>query len=295
MKNKGLFLAVLALFLTCNSFAQVSYDKVFVNNSAILNMIPSTYESHDYKVVFLIASLPIETIGDYSSIIVEQVAYEEKFGSFSPTNSINTALIALNADNVFRMGRVQVKKETPKQICIYPEYSAGSVWKSSDSSYSSLAIPIESMYVLAYNPSSAKNTFYMGNGSSLEGSYAKLDDKGRITEIYYGGAYSLAGFHFQISYNDYGKISSVEKVETSKGSKGTVTKKIKSSIKLTWKGQDLTKITIAPSEYESKDYSLEVKEKNPDGLWTKAILSHKDDYSAGGQFIDCEFRRSFNK
>ena len=295
MKYNGLLFALLALFLTCTSFAQVSYDKVFVNNSAILNMIPTTSESHDYKDVILIASLPIETIGDYSSIIVEKVAYKEKFGSFSPTDNITKALIAINAENVFRMGRVQVKKETPKQICIYPEYSAGSVWESSGSSYSSLVIPLESQYVLVYNPSSAKNTFYMGNGSSLEGSYANLDGKGRITEIYYGGTYTLAGFHFQISYNDNGRISAVEKVETSKGSKGAINKKIKSSIKLSWKGNDLTRITIAPSEYESKEYSLEVKEKNADGLWTKAILSHKDDNSVGGQFIDCEYRRSFNK
>lgn len=293
MKYKSFFLGALSIILSCTVYAQVSYDKIFVNNCAVLNMIPTTSDSHDYKDVVLIAGLAIDNIGDYSSVVVERVVYKEKFGTFAPTDDIKKVLIALNDDQFYRLGRAQVKKDTPKQIWIYPEYSAGSVWVSSDSSASSLSIPFDGKYVLVYNPSSSKNTFYMGDGSVLEGSYANLDGKGRITEIYYGGGYTLKGFNYQVSYNENGKIASIEEIEWIKGSKGVVTKKVKSSVKLVWKGNEITKITIAPKQNESKEYQLEVKETNAAGLWTKAIISHADDNSAGGWFVDGEYRRIF--
>lgn len=300
MRRKILVSIVLSLSMVSPIFSQAAFDNIFICNSAILNMIPNLNDKQNYIDVFLIASLAPYGTSDHSSVVIERVPYKEKFGSFSPTDEVQKSLIAFNDDNAFRIGRVQVKKSTPKQICIFPEYSAGSVWKYSDSSSESIVIPIESTYVLIYKPSEAKNTFYKGNGSALDDSYANLDGKGRITEIFQRGGSAIAGFHYRISYNENGKIASVEELELTKDRKGTVIKKVKSSLKLFWKGNNVTSFTITPYHFESDeynttiDYSLEVKETNSDGLWTKAVLSHKDENCVGGKYIDCEYNRAFN-
>lgn len=295
MKTKGFVLSGLLLLIFYPSFSQASFDKRFVNNCVVLNLIPSTSEKHDYKDVVLIAGLANDSIGRYSSIIVKKVSYKEKFGDFFPTDDINERLVALNSDNVIRVGRVQVQQASPQHLCIYPDCGAGSVWRESDSEKKTLYIPFAGDYVLVYNPSIAKNLFYMNDGSALEGSYASLDGTGRITEIYYSGSYSLSGFHYQVSYGENDKITSIEKIEMSKDRQGKLVKKVKSFVKLAWKGDDISSIIIGPDEYDSTEYQLEIKETNADGLWTKAILSHKDKNTVDGRFIDGEYRREFKK
>ena len=289
-------IAVVAALIgsTINANSQVVYDKVFVNNCAVLNMIPTTSEKHDFKDVIYIVSGADKTICGYRSVIVESTRYKENFGKFILSDEKQTALVMLNDGSTMRVGRAQVRSSSPKRIWIYPEYSAGTLMTLSGSDENPLALYGDGKYALVFNADSGKDVFYMQNGSLLsEDAYVQKDSKGRIIEIYNPGSFSIAGFFYGVSYNDAGNIASVKELQRSKEKNGAVVKKVKNAINFSWNGDKITKIQITDANGSTIDYELDVQGYNPDGVWTEAVLTHKDKYSANGKFFDVRLVRKF--
>lgn len=279
---------------TLEASAQVNYDKIFVNNCAVLNMIPTTATDHDFKDIIYIVSGANNTVCGYKSVVVEAVKYKESFGSFVPTNERQTALIMLNDGSTMRVGRTQVKTQSPKRIWIYPGDSAGNIDSYVEPGANPLAFYDVGYYALVYNANTQKDSFYMKDGSLLfEDAYVQKDSKGRITEIYSPGGFSIAGFFFGVSYNESGDISSIKELRRVRGKNGAITKQTKRSIDFTWKGDVITRIHSTDAYGKTYDYNLEIKEKNEDGVWTEALLTHKDINSADGKFIDSGLVRKF--
>lgn len=268
--------------------AQPVFDRTFVNNSAILNMIPDR-TSQDYFDATIIAGLAYNDISQYSFIEVTKTKYIEKFGEFSPSGEINPVLVMLNNDEAMRVGRVHVLKNTPKRIEISPEYSAGTDWKTTTETF--YINPVGSLYTLIINSMPGKSIFYeTKNGAELSDSYAEIDANGRIKEIYRRGSYSRKRFDYQVSYLGNGHIASIEEVE--EDSKGI--KKVKSSVIFSWEKDDLTKFTISQNG-QTIEYVLEIKSRNESGVWTEAIIYHKDLNCADGRFIDGGYTRVFTQ
>lgn len=268
------------LFLTTISSirAQVKYDKTFVNNSVILTILNDDLTKYkaDYEtvveendrnklvdVIGLLTSSDPKTL-EYAAVNIDYYPYKSAFGKYTPESKVGTLRLS-NNETTIQAGRIIVSKNDPKKV-----YRTG----GSDAR--------DKSYVLIYNAQASNNHLYYEDGNEVNDSYVTTDVKGRITEYHIGENY------YGVEYNGQGQIASIKRWRLEGKGK---TKSVKTTIAFSWKGGSFTKITFGwvydhfPNNY-SEEYYFEPTQYNEAGLWTKAIVYHKDANAFEGKAID---------
>jgi|GEM_PF-4598873 len=270
------FITVLTTFSTVR--AQVTFDKTFVNNSVILTILNKDLEQYkaNYEevvkendrnklvdIISLLASSDTKTL-EHTTVNIDYFPYKGAFGKYSPLNKKGTLRLC-NDETTIQAGKIKVEKNEPKKI-----FRGGGSFTD------------DKNYVLIQSALASKNHLYYDDGSEVKESYVKIDSKGRITEYCIGIDYS------GVEYNGQGDIASIKRWRYDGKGK---TKSVKTTIVFTWKGGKFTNITFGwvydkfPNEYSS-EYFFEPIQHNDEGLWTEAIVYHKDANASESKAID---------